>query len=70
MTDTLWDDFPDIDETAVDSDYVQPADRPTEWARMATELAIEGRTIAEIADALCVDEATALLLTASPTRCA
>ena len=68
MTDTLWDDFPDTDDE-VGADYVQPADRPTEWARMAAELTAEGRTITEIADALCVDETTALLLTASPARC-
>ncbi|MBE4735743.1 hypothetical protein [Streptomyces caniscabiei] len=47
------------------SDYVQPADRPTAWAAMAADLAADGRTTAQIADALCIDEATVLLLTAS-----
>jgi hypothetical protein len=42
--------------------YTQPADRPAEWARMAAELAADGRTLPQIADALCIDEPTALLL--------
>jgi hypothetical protein len=42
--------------------YVQPADRPTEWARMAAELADTGRTIPQIADALCIDEPTTAAL--------
>lgn len=41
------------------TDYIEPADRPEAWARMAAELAAEGRTLPQIADALCVDEPTA-----------
>ncbi|MBE4758356.1 hypothetical protein PV383_19860 [Streptomyces caniscabiei] len=52
-------------DTEPGSDYVQPADRPTAWAAMATDLTTAGRTTAQIADALCIDEATVLLLTAS-----
>lgn len=44
--------------------YVQPADRPTAWAAMAAGLANDGRTTAQIADALCVDEPTAIRLLA------
>ncbi|MFJ3793819.1 hypothetical protein [Kitasatospora sp. NPDC090091] len=43
-------------------DYVQPDRRPTAWARMAAELADDGRTLPDIAAALCVDEATATAL--------
>lgn len=46
--------------------YVEPADRPDVWAEMVRELAAEGRTPAEIADALCVDEPTAFLLSLTP----
>ncbi|MDX3672773.1 hypothetical protein [Streptomyces europaeiscabiei] len=35
--------------------YVEPADRPAEWARMARELAAEGRSREDIAVQLCVD---------------
>lgn len=42
----------------VGSDYVQPADRPAAWAAMAAGLANDGRSPAQIADALCVDEPT------------
>lgn len=48
---------------ALGSEYVQPADRPTAWAAMARHLLHEGRTTAQIADALCIDEPTALLFT-------
>jgi hypothetical protein len=41
------------------SEYVQPADRPASWAAMAAGLANDGRTTAQIADSLCVDEPTA-----------
>lgn len=42
--------------------YIEPPDRPAEWARMAAQLAAEGRTEIEIADALCIDEATVTAL--------
>jgi len=56
-------DFPDPDvvldaELPVGEDYVAPADRPAEWARMARELAASGYTEAQVAEALAVDEAT------------
>ncbi|MEE1838150.1 hypothetical protein [Streptomyces sp. SP17KL33] len=38
--------------------YVEPADRPAEWARMARELAGEGRSREDIAVQLCVDVPT------------
>ncbi|MEU7155128.1 hypothetical protein [Streptomyces chrestomyceticus] len=44
------------------SDYVEPDDRPSAWARMAVDLAARGHTHAEIGDALCIDEPTALAL--------
>jgi len=47
------------------SSFVKPADRPAEWARMAAEFAAEGRSHAEIAVALCVDESTVARLLAS-----
>jgi hypothetical protein len=39
-------------------DYVAPADRPAEWARMAQNLIASGYTEAEVAEALAVDEET------------
>lgn len=45
------------------SAYVVPADRPAVWAQMAKGLAARGRTTEQIAEALWIDEATALLLT-------
>lgn len=45
-------------ELPVGEDYVAPADRPAEWARMARELAASGYTEAQVAEALAVDEAT------------
>lgn len=53
------DDFP---AGQLGSEYVQPADRPAAWAAMAAGLANDGRTLAQIADALCVDEPTAVRL--------
>lgn len=47
---------------ALGSEYVQPADRPTAWAAMAAGLANDGRTTAQIAKALLIDEPTALRL--------
>jgi hypothetical protein len=46
------------------TEYVEPADRPAAWARMATDLAAEGRSTADIADALWVDVPTAEALLA------
>lgn len=46
----------------VGRDYVRPAQRPTAWARMAAQLASEGRTVEQIAEALCVSENTARAL--------
>lgn len=40
----------------VGSDYVPPAKRRAEWTRMAGELNAAGRSTAEIAAALAVDE--------------
>ncbi|MFB7738279.1 hypothetical protein ACFC08_28605 [Streptomyces sp. NPDC056112] len=48
----------DFLDSGLDSAYVQTADRPTAWAAMAAGLANDGRTTAQIADALCIDEAT------------
>jgi hypothetical protein len=56
MTDMPWDDFPDDDQ--VGADYVPPADRVPEWAEMAASFARDGWGADEIANALCVDEAT------------
>jgi hypothetical protein len=39
--------------------YIQPADRPTEWARMAAADAALGRSLTDIATSLCVSEDTA-----------
>lgn len=71
MTDMPWTDFPDDDSrpTDIGADYIPPADRPAAWAAMAAGLANDGRTEAEIAAALCVDEPTAarlLLLAGRP----
>ena len=51
LTDTL-------DETS----YIEPADRPLAWAALAAGLANDGRSIPQIAEALWVDEATAVRL--------
>jgi len=51
-----------LPEDAPGSEYVQPADRPVAWAAMAAGLANDGRSPAQIADALCVDEPTAIRL--------
>jgi hypothetical protein len=47
----------------VGRDYITPAQRPAAWARMAAGLADEGRTVPDIAAALCIaeDTVTALL---------
>ncbi|MFH8668835.1 hypothetical protein ACH4F3_28700 [Streptomyces anulatus] len=42
--------------------YTEPADRPTEWAAMAADLAATGRTTTEIAEALWIDEPTVINL--------
>lgn len=56
------------DQTTWHSDeYIEPLDRPTTWAHMATELAAEGRSTTEIARSLCIDEATVVLLLAEAT---
>ncbi|MFE0800107.1 hypothetical protein [Streptomyces sp. NPDC058812] len=48
------------------SEYIEPEDRAVAWAAMAAGLANDGRTPAQIAAALCVDESTVVrLLTAS-----
>ncbi|MDW4900627.1 hypothetical protein RB625_19650 [Streptomyces californicus] len=44
------------------SSYTEPADRPDAWAAMAAELAAAGRSTAEIAAALWVDEPTVINL--------
>lgn len=46
--------------------YVKPADRPAEWARMAASLAAKGRSEAEIAEALWIDECTVASLLDTP----
>ncbi|MEW2302041.1 hypothetical protein AB0958_19045 [Streptomyces sp. NPDC006655] len=46
------------------TEYVEPAERPAAWAQMATDLATEGRSTAEIAAALWVDVPTAEALLA------
>jgi hypothetical protein len=55
-------------EMAVGRDYVRPAQRPAAWARMAADLAADGQTVPQIAEALCVTVATveALLRMAAP----
>lgn len=45
-------------------DYVRPERRPAAWARMAAELAAEGRSVPDIALALCVSEDTVTALLA------
>ena len=52
----------DDDSSWTSHAYIEPAGRPAEWARMAAALADQGRSVAEIADALCVDEPTAAAL--------
>jgi hypothetical protein len=59
-----------MDSSPPDSEYVQPADRETAWAAMAAGLANDGYTPAQIADALCVDEPTAVRLLAHAGRVA
>ena len=64
-------DFPVPDEVLaaelpVGEDYVAPADRPAEWARMARELAASGYTEAQVAEALAVDEQTIQRLLQTP----
>lgn len=51
----------------VGRDYVKPAQRPNAWARMAAELAEQGRTLAQIAEALCISEDTAAALVPTST---
>lgn len=46
--------------------YTHPNQRAAEWARMAAQLAAEGRTPTQIADALCVSEDTARALLGTP----
>jgi hypothetical protein len=60
MTDMPWTDFPDDDSSPSDigADYIPPADRVPEWAEMAASFARDGFGADEIAEALCVDEAT------------
>lgn len=60
MTAMPWNDFPDDDSSLTDigADYIPPASRTAAWAAMAADLHRDGSTPAEIADALCVDEAT------------
>lgn len=53
-------------ELPVGEDYVAPADRPAEWARMARELAASGYTDEQVAAALAVDEATVERLLQKP----
>ncbi len=55
-----WDEQPSI--PGLGDSYIEPADRPDAWAVMARNLAAAGRTPAQIADALCIDEPTADLL--------
>ncbi|GAA1977265.1 hypothetical protein [Kitasatospora viridis] len=45
-------------------DYVRPERRPAVWASMAAELAAEGRSLDDIAAALCVSEETVTALLA------
>ncbi|WP_185832515.1 hypothetical protein [Streptomyces sp. WAC 04229] len=56
MTDTL------------STEYVQPEDRPAAWADMASDLAACGRTHAQIAAELCIDEPTVFTLLAGSLR--
>ena len=42
--------------------YVEPADRPMAWAAMAAGLLNDGRGLPQIAEALWVDEPTAVRL--------
>lgn len=60
MTDMPWNDFPDDDSgpTDIGADYIPPAERAAAWGAMAADLRADGCTPAEIATALCVDEAT------------
>lgn len=51
---------------AVDAGYVQPADRPAEWARMAADLAAQSRSLPAIADALCIPEDAVRALLGTP----
>lgn len=41
------------------TDYVEPEDRPAAWAEMAADLHRRHVPIAQIAEQLCVDKATA-----------
>ncbi|MFE0699149.1 hypothetical protein [Streptomyces sp. NPDC058872] len=54
-------DYP-YDADPTDHDYIHPTDRPTEWARMATDYAHAGRTLPDIAALLCISEDTAAAL--------
>lgn len=58
MTDLSVHDAEPGDELPVGEDYVSPADRPAEWARMARELAASGYSEDQITRALAVDEVT------------
>lgn len=49
-------------------DYVQPADRPAEWAEMARSFARDGFGADEIAAMLCVDESAVARLLAGGAR--
>ncbi|MBV9023350.1 MAG: hypothetical protein JO362_06055 [Streptomycetaceae bacterium] len=49
-------------------DYVRPQQRPAAWARMAAGLAGRGRTVAQIADELCVSEDAVRALLGEPQR--
>lgn len=54
------------DELSVGEDYVDPAARPAEWARMARELTASGYSEDQVAEALAVDEATVERLLQKP----
>lgn len=50
----------------VGREYVRTEKRPAVWARMAGDLAAAGRTVPQIADALCVSEDTVRTLLGAP----
>lgn len=50
---------------ATGREYVKPEKRPAAWARMAADLIAEGRSVAQVADALCISEDTVRTLLAT-----
>ena len=59
---------PEHDTPWHSTEYVEPADRPAAWARMAADLHADGRTPADIADALCINLPTVQALLTGASR--